>query len=66
MSTKDRLLNVRQVAEILSVCTRLVWRDVKLGKLPPPVKYGNATRWKMSQIQKFIDDLQPKELEKAA
>lgn len=58
---EDRLLSVKQVAELLSCCVAVVWRDAKAGILPQPVKYGNYTRWKWSDVQAFIASLQPAE-----
>jgi predicted DNA-binding transcriptional regulator AlpA len=58
---EDRLLNVKQVAELLSCCVSVIWRDVRHHKFPVPVKHGTATRWKMSDLQRFISELQPAE-----
>jgi len=49
-----RLLNVKQVAEKLSMGVSTVWRDHALGKLPKARKYGLSTRWVESEIDEFI------------
>lgn len=56
---EDRLLNVKQVAELLSCCASVIWMDAREKKFPAPVKHGTSTRWKMSDLQKFIAELQP-------
>lgn len=53
----DRLLNDKQVAAKLSLGVSTIWRDLREGKLPRPVKYGTMTRWKESDIDKFIERL---------
>ena len=52
----DRLLTVKQVAEILSIGKSTVWLKCKNGTLPKPVKLGCGTRWRMSEIQAYIRD----------
>lgn len=55
----DRLLSVKQVAELLDCGVSTVWRDAKNGILPKQVKHGSLTRWKMSDLQKYISSLEP-------
>lgn len=50
----DRLLRAQQVAELLAVSTRLVWRFRSEGKLPS-VKIAGATRFRSSDVRKLID-----------
>jgi prophage regulatory protein len=33
------------------------WRGVKSGKFPQPIKQGNSTLWKVSQIRALVDRL---------
>ena len=45
----DMLLTVKDVAELLSVARRTVWRWSRLGKLPRPLKLSpRAVRWRAS------------------
>lgn len=49
-----QLLTVRQVAETLSISVAGVWRGVKTGVLPRPIKIGGATRWRRTDLDALI------------
>ena len=51
--TQDRLLAVREVAEMLGVSARLVNRLFATGELPR-VKIGRAARARLSDVQRII------------
>jgi excisionase family DNA binding protein len=52
----DTLLTVSDVAEILCIGVRTVWRWAALGKIPKPVRLSRKTlRWKASQLQAYLD-----------
>ena len=54
----DMLLTVKDVAELLSVARRTVWRWTREGKMPRPVKLTRRTvRWRASAIQSYLDRL---------
>jgi len=56
----DTLLTVKDVAEILSIGVRTVWRWRALGKIPSPVRLTRQTlRWKASQLQAYLDKTEP-------
>ena len=51
-----RLLNVSEVARILSVSTRTVWRLVSAGELPPPQRIGKRLRrWRAADIENYVN-----------
>jgi len=51
-----RLFRDKQVAELLSISRSYLWRLVKLGKLPAPIKLGNKTTvWKSADVMKVIE-----------
>ena len=53
-----RLLDVRQVAEILGIAVRTVWRLSAAGELPPPVRIGvRIVRWRLSDIEQYLENL---------
>ncbi len=54
---KPLLLSVKQVAELLALSSRTVWRLVSAGELPEPVRIGRAARWRMEDIEEFVVDL---------
>jgi len=58
LPTRDMLLTVADVAELLCVTARTVIRWSQKGRLPRPIKLSpRAVRWLSSQIQAHIDRL---------
>jgi len=53
----DQLLRLDQVAVILSVSKRQIWRMIANGDLPEPVKIGRASRMISSDVQAYIEKL---------
>lgn len=50
-----RMINVREVATILGVSTRSVWRLVARGELTKPIRIGRSARWRIRDIEAWID-----------
>lgn len=44
------MIDVREVARILNVSPRTVWRLVSRGDLPPPGRFGRSVRWRAEDI----------------
>lgn len=59
MNFEERLLSAKDVAKLLSCGVSTVWQKAAAGEIPGPVRMGTSTRWKMSEIQRFIARLQP-------
>ena len=52
----ETLLTVKDVADILSIGVRTVWRWAAQGKIPRPIRLArNTLRWKASQLQEYMD-----------
>ena len=52
---RPALLRIKEVARILSVSPRTVWRWISLGKLPRPVSFSKVCkRWVESQLDEAI------------
>ena len=52
-----RLLRDKQFAELLSISRSYLWRLVKQGKIPAPIKLGpKTTVWKSSVAIKVIEN----------
>jgi len=51
----NQMLSVRQVAALLQVSTRTVWRLLSAGTLPSPVRLGGCVRWRVDDIAGWID-----------
>ncbi len=50
-----RLLKASEVAQLLRVSIRTVWRLVSAGKLPKPVYVGRLARWSVANLKDFLD-----------
>lgn len=46
-----QLLNIKEVSATLNISTATIWRHVKAGTLPAPVKIGRLKRWRRSDIE---------------
>ena len=49
-----KLLNVKQVADLLDCSDRHVYRLVDSGRMPRPVKLGGLNRWPTKTIEDWI------------
>lgn len=54
-SIAPRMINVREVAAILSISTRSVWRLVAAGELPQPIRFGRNVRWRLEDVEAWIE-----------
>jgi predicted DNA-binding transcriptional regulator AlpA len=50
-----RMINVRELATILDISTRSVWRLAARGELPQPIRFGRNVRWRFGDIESWID-----------
>lgn len=46
--------NAAQVARMLGVSVRQVWRLHATGRLPRPIRLGNCVRWRRAEIEAFV------------
>ena len=51
------LLTAKQVAAMLNVSHRTIYRLVACGELPGPVKVGSASRFPASEVHGFVERL---------
>ena len=54
-STIPQLISASQLAEMLSLSKRTVWRLVAAGKIIEPIRLGTNVRWKLADIEKWIE-----------
>ena len=47
--------NAKQVAVMLGVSVRQVWRLHTTGRLPKAVRLGNCVRWRRAEIEAFVE-----------
>ena len=50
-----QLLSAKELAGKLLLSARTVWRLRSARKLPNPVHVGSSIRWKLSDIQLYLD-----------
>ena len=53
--TTKQLLNLEDVKAITGFSTTTIYKHVKEGNFPPPKKCGRATRWRLADIQSYIN-----------
>ena len=56
-SEEERLVTVQEAAHILGLSVRAVYRLVASQELPGPVKIGRATRFPVSELWAYIEQL---------
>ncbi len=54
-SVRGGLVDVREVARLVSCSPRQVFRLVERGLIPAPVKVGRLTRFRRDEIERWID-----------
>jgi len=54
-SLGKELLGAREVAQMLDLCERSIWRMADAGKLPRPLKVGSRTKWRRRDLIQWID-----------
>jgi excisionase family DNA binding protein len=50
------LLTVKEVAEMLGLSERTVYRLSDAGNMPCPVKLGAAVRWRTKELEAWIEE----------
>jgi predicted DNA-binding transcriptional regulator AlpA len=45
-----------EAAKMLSMGRSTFWNKVKLAQLPQPVKVAGITRWRVSDLRRFVDN----------
>lgn len=48
------LVRAADVARLLQVSTRTLWRQLSAGQVPRPVRFGGTVRWRLEEIRKWI------------
>ena len=51
-----RLLDVGEVAGLLGVCRRSIWRWADAGRLPAPLTVGRVRRWHPDVIARWLEN----------
>jgi predicted DNA-binding transcriptional regulator AlpA len=59
MSTHQQvtvLIDAEEFAGKLGISVRTLWRLLSGRKIPDPVRIGRNTRWRLQEIERWIDD----------
>ena len=54
-TSKKQLLNLDDVKNITGFSTTTIYKHVKDGIFPRPKKCGRSTRWRLADIQEYIN-----------
>ncbi|MCL2639496.1 MAG: helix-turn-helix domain-containing protein [Phycisphaerales bacterium] len=57
------VLQVKQVAKLLNLSERTIWRLASTGEIPRPIGFGRSRRWSHKSLEQFVAQ---KEMENAA
>ena len=52
--TVPMLINAEEVARMMDVSERTLWRLLSAGKVPAPVRIGRSTRWRLAEVREWI------------
>lgn len=55
MTTEKLLIPDKEAAALLSIGRSTFWREVKAGKLPQPVRIAGVTRWRVSDLRRYVE-----------
>jgi predicted DNA-binding transcriptional regulator AlpA len=53
---RQALIDIKRVAELLSVSTGTVWALISTEDIPQPLHIGRSTRWRENEILAWIEE----------
>ena len=53
----EQLLTLKEVVEIVGFKKSTIYKFIQKNKFPSPLKIGKSSRWKLSDIRKWIEEL---------
>ena len=54
-NTERIMLTASDVAGMLDITPRTLWRLVARGEIVQPVRFGGSTRWRRAELTKWIE-----------
>jgi predicted DNA-binding transcriptional regulator AlpA len=48
------LIDIKDLARMLSRSERTLWRDHAAGRIPRPIQLGGTTRWRIDEIREWV------------
>lgn len=55
-SITAELVNARELAKLLAVSERTLYRLKSAGELPPAVAIGGSVRWRLAEIRQWVGE----------
>ena len=55
MKFEERLLTLREVVDLVSFKRSTIYKFIREGIFPRPLKIGYSSRWKLSDIKKWME-----------
>jgi excisionase family DNA binding protein len=49
------LISAEELARLMRVSERTLWRLLSAGKVPQPVRIGRSTRWRYAEVREWIE-----------
>jgi excisionase family DNA binding protein len=49
------LLTSEELAKLLEISERTLWRLLSAGRVPRPVRIGRSTRWRLDEVKDWIE-----------
>lgn len=56
-TVSERFISLQELAKLLSVNARTVYRLIQSGLIPKPVKIGHSVRFPVSDVEMYIEHL---------
>ncbi len=50
-----KLINAEELARMMGISERTLWRLLSGGRLPQPVRIGRNTRWRLAEVTEWIE-----------
>ena len=54
-TTAPKLITIDELASMLGMSKRTVWRLLSAGQIPEPIRLGGCTRWRLDLVRQWID-----------
>ena len=61
MSTNENLLRMDEVRKIVPLSRPTIYRRIKSGDFPAPMKDGRCSLWQESKVREYADSLLPQQ-----
>jgi prophage regulatory protein len=60
MEYNEKFLNIKDVTDKVGFKTSTIYKYMSEGKFPKPLKFGKSSRWKLSDIIKWMNEVEQK------